>query len=42
MIKTRFNKNKNGKASPKKAGNQNRTGEMYFAVIETSRLRMIK
>lgn len=36
-----LSKNRKGKANPKKAGNQNKTGGMYLAAIPINKL-MIK
>jgi hypothetical protein len=41
IIKTLI-RNRKGKASPKKAGNQKRTGEMYFAVMARRSAKIIK
>ncbi|HOZ87261.1 MAG TPA: hypothetical protein PL029_05855, partial [Bacteroidia bacterium] len=35
-----FNKNKKGKARPKKAGIQNKSGEMYLAMMAMSKAIM--
>jgi hypothetical protein len=42
MTSARLSRNKNGNASPKNAGSQKRTGEMYFATTETINARMRK
>ncbi len=41
-IKIKFSKNKNGKAKPKNAGNQNINGEMYFATTAINKLTITK
>ncbi|HRH10269.1 MAG TPA: hypothetical protein PLU73_02090 [Bacteroidia bacterium] len=41
-MKTILIRKRKGKARPKNAGNQNRTGEMYFAETENKRQRMKK
>ena len=37
-----FNKNRNGNASPKKAGIQKSSGEIYFADTDTRSAIMVK
>jgi len=37
-----LSRNKNGNASPKKAGIQNSSGEMYFAETETRSAIIVK
>jgi len=41
-MKIKLRANKKGNARPKKAGNQNTIGEMYFANTEINKLTMIK
>jgi hypothetical protein len=40
MIKSKLRRKRYGKASPKKAGSQKRSGEMYFERIEMRRHTM--
>jgi hypothetical protein len=41
ITKNTLSKNKNGKAKPKKAGNQKTYGEIYFAKIATNKQTII-